>query len=189
MKKLLLLLSVLSLMGSALLAGPITTGQWYEFGFVDHPGGATFGCAVMMIGRTCEPSSGGRAAVDFSGGVRNSDNLGRVSFQSTLRGDVCGQSVRYLDVGSDSRGDCGSDPDVYVRDPKFSKVSFFFVGPPRLRSFTINDIEGVSVGVAYFRIDVPEPGSILLTGAGLLGAMILRRRRQARQPQACVDLR
>ncbi len=89
-----------------------------------------------------------------------------------------GTSIGTTSVPSgDKTHTCGANPDLCLADPQMSH-GIFIVGAGA-HSLTGILLKGDPTlpGTGYFRVDIPEPGSLMLIGAGLL--MLVRMRRRA----------
>jgi hypothetical protein len=155
-------------------AVPIAVGQWYEFGFTGTGGDAlitgagtvpgvlsiqvgdppwTFTCAT-----TCE--------LTVTDGFQAIDQFQFFDFGASL-GDTSAPS-------GDPAHNCGNDELGCLADPQMSHGMFLLAAGDH--SITGTHLLGMP-GAAFFIVSaVPEPGSLMLIGVGLLALVGIRRR-------------
>jgi len=153
-------------------ATPIATGQWYEFQFVD-PGSALTACDA-----SCTPGLLSVLAPDpawtFVCPAGGCTLVVTDAFISVDRFELFdgGSSLGTTSAPS-AGGGCSNDELACLADPHYSHGTFVLAGGAH--SITGLHTEGIP-GAAFFIVKVPEPGSLLLIGAGLLVLFGLRRR-------------
>jgi hypothetical protein len=163
---------------AAAQADPIGTGgDWYEFLFASAESGG-----AVSAGTGAVPSSGGNSvyAPDPAWTFTSSSSMSLTVTDAFLYGDAFTVYDFGALVGSTPAvaigGSSGlSDPALALLDPGLSHASFLLGSGAH--SLTMVAYQTVTPGAAYFRTDaVPEPVTLLLFGAGLLGVGIMRRR-------------
>jgi hypothetical protein len=172
------------------LAGPIDafvdSGTWLEFGF-GLAGTSAFACPG------CVPSGGGDSTflddppwtyvsaspttVTLTDAFQHGDTFELLDF-----GAVVGMTP-FVIADAVGSGPDPSDPAFTSLDPLYSHASFLLA--PGAHSLTIAVIDSpYDSGAAYFKVDtvaptIPEPGTVLLLGAGLVVVAAWRKRSSA----------
>jgi hypothetical protein len=165
-------------------AGPIGLGTWYEFAF-GGPGSAATGCSPAdPAGPGCSPSSGTPTVfadappwtfmAPASGATLTVTDAFLIGDQFSVFdfGGIVGSTSVVPAAGS-----CGDDPAGCLGVAS----SGVFALAPGAHSLTITaTVSPFGSGAAYFRVDpaaTPEPGILLLLGAGFAGLGFIRRLR------------
>lgn len=174
--------AVLTVFTGLAVAGPITTGVWYEFSFTT-PGVGALGCSPAdPAGSVCTPSSGTPAT--FLDAPPWTITLAEAGFLKVTDAFLSGDSFEILNFGVPigmtpivaAGKSCGSDPVPCFADPSMSHAVFPLAAGSH--SFTIAAVTTVATGAAYFIVEtaaVPEPGTGLLALAGIAGLVLGRR--------------
>lgn len=160
-----------------LKAAPISTDQWYTFGF-DGVGSSLSSGLGFILG-TNPPSL---AAPDPAWTFTNAAPVQLVVSDGFASGD----QFSFFDFGvligttsaSTSGDQCNEDITACLADDSFSHGSFL-LGPGN-HSITGEQISGIT-GAGFFQIastTVPEPMSLGLFGAGIAGLAFMRRKRR-----------
>jgi hypothetical protein len=172
---------LITLVAKAAVAGPINLDTWYQFSV--FPPDPAVGCQPAdPNGNFCIESSGtptspadappwtfaGSAKFTVTDVFLNTDIYNVFDFGVLL-------GATSTPVGD---ADCGDDPVPCLADPLMSH-SVFTLGAG-LHSITITQIAGDGA-VGYFLLEVPEPASVLLLGAGLIALGMAGRRRRVSQ--------
>lgn len=164
------------LFGAAANAGPITTGQWYTFGF-DGPGSAWE--RTDLGGFTLGMNS---IALDAPAWTIT---LASDSILTVVDGFAAGDTFEVLDFGAvigmtgpAGSGSCGNDEIACLASGVHSVGTFLLAaGDHSLTGAVIDSPFGS--GAAFFRIDpadVAEPQVLVLFGIGLIALGLSRRR-------------
>lgn len=174
------------LLASPAHAGPILTDIWYEFGF-DAPGTSATGCfPADPAGNACVPSGG--TPTTFLDAPPWTFNAAAGGATLTVTDAfLSGDQFEVLDFGvplgfTSVPGlavNCGSDPVPCLADANLSHG--FFLMAAGGHSITIAPSAG-GFGAGYLILEavqnIPEPGTVLLFGAGAAATFWRRRRRQ-----------
>jgi len=154
-------------------AGPITVdGGWYGFCFSGVGSGATAGCQNSGVG--------------VSGNSTTFTALGNVRFNVTDAfnfGDqfeVIVNGTSYFTSAVASAAGSQGNPDIAFADPAYSHASILLgAGVYTVDIFTT--VSPFGGGGAYLQAvsAVPEPVTLSIFGAGLLGAAAMRRRKKS----------
>jgi hypothetical protein len=179
------------LFSSPALAGPITIGDWLEFGFSDAGTPAT-GCdPADPAGPFCVPSSGTPSSFldappwTFTAPVDGATLTVTDAFLSGDRFELFdfGVSLGFTSLpAAASTVDCGDDPAACLATAGISSGLFILAAGNHSLTLipTLSPTEG---GTGYLRVDagaataVPEPATWLLVTTGLLVSRIRRQRR------------
>ena len=176
-------LAVVALLAAFLLAAPVAhagaivvgNANWYEFGFGGAGTFATSGAGTV-------PSSGGNSQyADDPAWTWTSSGITVLTVTDAFIAVDQFQIYDFGVAGALTSVPAGSnpalsDPVLALLNPDYSRGFFYFGAGSH--SLTIGQIAGVP-GAGYFRVDtVPEPGTILLLGSGLLGLASFRRKRK-----------
>jgi hypothetical protein len=167
--------------GNAAVAGSISPGIWYEFGF--DPGHAP-------VAAGCQPNDPGGVPCRAGIGTVNLDNPPWTFTSSTVAfvitdGLLSGDFFDVYDFGtlvgttpavSLNAHSCGLDPLICWVDPEMSHASLLL--PSGAHSITVLVHPAQILGEGFFEFTaVPEPSSILLIAAGLARYGCRRRKR------------
>jgi hypothetical protein len=182
------LLAVLVLTGSALAsapasAGPITFGQWLEFGFIDVGTPAT-GCdPADPAGPFCIASSGTPTSfLDAPPWTITAPSSGFIL--TVTDAFTSGDQFQLFDFGvpigltsfvAPGVVDCGDDPAICLANAGISHAQFALGAGAHSLTLRPTISEGGG-GAGYLRADVPEPTTMMLVATGF-GLTVLRRRR------------
>jgi hypothetical protein len=175
-------LFVMILAGSnSAVAGSISPGIWYEFGFdpnhapvaagcqPNDPGGVPCRAGIGTVNLDAPPwtfTSSTPVALEITDGLLSGDFFDVDDF-GTLVG-----STPAVPLGV---GFCGLDPLICWVDPAMSHASLLL--PPGPHSITVLVHPAQILGEGFFEFTaVPEPSSILLIAAGLAGYGCRRRK-------------
>jgi hypothetical protein len=177
------LLVVCLMFAGVATAGPISLGQWYEFGFdPNHSPGAS----------GCQPADS--AGVPCRAGI-DSLNLDAPPWTFTAPTSVSlsvtdaflpGDSFTVLDFGAVVGStpavplvgiSCGFDPNACLIDPAFSHATFLL--SPGAHSLTVVVQPAQIQGEGFFRIQaVPEPAYVMVIA--VLASLLFKVRRGGR---------
>ncbi len=175
------LLCGLALVSAVATAGPIGFGVWYEFSFFDA-GIPAMGCFPSDPGAPeCEPVPGtvpadappwtflatGAALLTVTDAFEHGDAFEVYDF-GVLIGKTPAAPPDFIS--------CGNAPEPCLLDPLSSHASFSLGGGPH--SITIVPYASPYFGgAAYFRADIPEPSTLVLSHTGLVAWFAVRRRK------------
>jgi hypothetical protein len=154
-------------------AGPVATdGTWYGFTWSGEPPNPTVGVAryalVDPVGDTWTYDSGPRRSrVTITDLEADIDYFELFDF---------GASVGLTPIFGSATSGCGGDPDACIAAGYSSAT--FILGPGS-HSLSIVEVARSFGGTGAFKVEVSEPGTLALLGAGLFGLGWLRRRRSA----------
>jgi hypothetical protein len=164
-----------ALMTGSASATPISIGQWYTFGFsgsggdplISGSGGFTLGDRSIAIG---DPAWTFDCPTDHCKIVVTDGFLAVDRFEIFDLGLSLGLTSA---PSGDATHSCGTDELGCLADPQMSH-RIFIVGTGS-HEITGTHVSGIP-GAGFLLVTVPEPGSLLLIGAGLLMLVGMRRR-------------
>lgn len=168
----LLFLLAFALCAVSLWADPVTVDAgWYGFCFLGSGSPATAGCqndGIGTAGNTITFTSAAPVWFKITDAFDYGDSFD-VIFDGTMT--VTTPSVPTL-AGSTS------DPNAAWMDPGYSKAAVYLSAGSHTADIFAHDSPWGGGG-AYFQVAsaVPEPGTFVLLGGGLLAAAVLRRRK------------
>jgi len=187
-------------LGAALVLGqpaqadpipPVTAPLWEEFSFSGTAGSTATGCfpADPAGGTTCAVNGSSVFApappwtfTSVSPEILNVTD----AFLSGDAFDVYDNGVNILSTPSAAATghSCGDNPDTCFADPLMSHGSVGLAAGGHSLSIILREAQGTP-GDGYFQTAllsaVPEPGSVMLLGTGLLPALVVLRRRNLRR--------
>jgi hypothetical protein len=166
-------------------AAPIVADQWYTFGF-GGVGSALVSGAGFVLGT--DPPGGGAvlSAPDTPWEITTTSNdkvlIVVDGFFSIDRFELFnfGSSIGFTSVPT-PEGNCGSNISCALANPDFySQATFALaVGSHSFTGLQTLGVAGAGFFVVTTRETVPEPATLVLLGAGLVGLTAARRRRRA----------
>ena len=154
-------------------AGPVATdGTWYGFTWSGEPPNPTVGVAryalVDPVGDTWTYTSSKYTVVTITDLEADIDYFELFDFGASV--GLTPDPTPFFSTA------CGGDPDACIADG-YSSAKFILA--PGSHSLSIIEVAYSSGGTGAFKIEVSEPGTLALLGAGLFGLGWLRRRRSA----------
>ncbi len=180
-------------LGAALVLGqpaqadpipPVTAPLWEEFGF-GGPGSSATACDVTSCGPGANSVFAPNPPWTFTALVPETLNV----TDALLAGDAFdvfdfgAPILSTPSVDSTTGHTCGPNPDPCFADPNMSHGSVGLAVGGHSLTITARDSPFGS-GIGYFQTTaavVPEPGSSMLLGSGLLPALVALRRRNLRR--------
>ena len=158
---------------TAASASPIVLGQWYTFGFLGSGGDALLAGApgfVLGMRSVAAPDPAWDFTCVSACEIKITDGFQALDvFQLFDLGAPIGTTSA---TANNPDINCGNDELGCLANPNFSHGVFLLAAG----AHSITGIHTAGIPGAAFFIVVPEPGSLLLIGAGLLLLVGLRRR-------------
>jgi hypothetical protein len=158
--------------GATARADPINIGQWYTFGFSGAGGDPLISGVGFVIGQRSVAIGDAPWTFDCLS-TTHCKLVVTDGFLSVDQFELFDFGVSLGLTSAPTPGDnCGNDELACLADADFSHGVFVLAPGPH----SITGIHTLGIPGAGFLIVMPEPGTLLLLGAALLGFATLRRR-------------
>ncbi len=159
-------------------ASPIVFDQWYTFGFSGSGGDPLIsGAGGFTLGMRSIAAPDPAWTFDCPATAPHCKLIVTDGFLAVDQFELfnLGTSIGTTSVPSgDATHSCGNDELGCLADPQMSH-GVFILAPGASYSITGMHIAGIP-GAGFFIVTIPEPGSLMLIGAGLLMLFGVRRR-------------